>query len=340
MQAFFDWLIDLFGWGNLYDEELYSKIGTYFTLYAILLIVFAIIMVALIITVVILAVQNSKNKKKAKDLENRSGEQDSGELRNRIRTEIEPIIRREIEKEYEDKIPKSGVTDEQFTRLKAKLDEKDNQIKELGRALEQANAATHAISANSNSNELHKTISDLTLQNSLLTDQNKQLHDEISDLQAEILKLKDQQGKQKVAAEKAKQKAVEKATKEEQEKAAKEQAEKEAREKAAKEKAEQEEQPKPKSVKKKAQPKSAEPVEDDDDEGMIDNEYGGEDSEIKVTLSYDKMKMDWVIHRSDSERTIRRLPTKHEALPIAKELAKKLGAQLIVLKMDGNFQYN
>ena len=73
---------------------------------------------------------------------------------------------------------------------------------------------------------------------------------------------------------------------------------------------------------------------------MIDNEFGGEDSEIKVTLSYDKMKMDWVIHRSDSERTIRRLPTKHEALPIAKELAKKLGAQLIVLKMDGNFQYN
>ncbi|MDE7164711.1 MAG: DUF2188 domain-containing protein, partial [Clostridiales bacterium] len=75
-----------------------------------------------------------------------------------------------------------------------------------------------------------------------------------------------------------------------------------------------------------------------DDE--YDNEFGDENSAIKVTLKFDEEKNDWVIDRSDSNRAYRRLATKAEALPIARDLAKRLQAQLIVHNKDGKLSYN
>lgn len=74
------------------------------------------------------------------------------------------------------------------------------------------------------------------------------------------------------------------------------------------------------------------------DEDEYDNEFGDETSAIKVTLKYDKAKGNWVIYRSDIPRAYRRMGTKQDALPIAKDLAKRLHAQLVVHKLDGKFQ--
>ena len=48
--------------------------------------------------------------------------------------------------------------------------------------------------------------------------------------------------------------------------------------------------------------------------------------------------MNWVILRSDTDRTYRRVATKQEGLPVAKDLARRLHAQLVVHKKDGKFQ--
>ncbi|MDE6029236.1 MAG: DUF2188 domain-containing protein [Clostridiales bacterium] len=406
LQPLFDFLVKLFGLGTVEtNPDFFNKLATYFTGAVLTVMIMAVVVLILIITVAVLAVKNHNKKNKLKD--SSQVLEDNAELRNRIRNEIEPIIRNEVENEYKDKMPASGVTDEQYERLKSKLDDKDAQIKELGRALEQANAATHAISANANSSEMSKTVADLTLQNSLLTEQNNQYHNEINDLQEEIQRLKEQEGKQQVAAEKAKQKAVAKAkadvAKEAEMKAAKEKAaqekaaakeaemkakkeaqekakaekaaaDKEAREKAkaekaaadkeAKEKAKAEKAAQEKALREAAEKIAKEIAEktaketaekvaektakeaaatqmanaDEDDE--YDNEFGDENSEVKVTLKFDEDKGDWVVERTDMNRAYRRLPTKAEALPIARDLAKRLQAQLIVHNKDGKLSYN
>lgn len=83
---------------------------------------------------------------------------------------------------------------------------------------------------------------------------------------------------------------------------------------------------------------SIEEYADEDDEEEYDNEYGDETSDVKVTLKYDRIKMNWVIYRSDTTRAYRRFATKQEALVIAKDLARRLHAQLVVHKRDGKFQ--
>lgn len=446
LQPLFDFLVKLFGLGAVdSNPNFFNQLATYFTGAVLTVIILTILLIVLIITVAVLAVKNNHKKSKLKD--SSQVLEDNAELRNRIRNEIEPIIRNEIDNEYREKMPKSGVTDEQYERLRKKLDDKDAQIKELGRALEQANAATHAISANANTSEISKTVADLTLQNSLLTEQNNQYHNEITDLQEEIQKLKEQKGRQQVAAEKAKQKAVAKAkadiAKEAEIKAAKEKAaqekaaakeaemkakkeaaekaraekaaadkearekaraekaaaDKEAREKAkaekaaadkaakekaaadkaaqekalreaaekiakeiaektaketaekvaektaektaketAKETAEKTAEKTAKEVAKEAAATQATNANDDDDE--YDNEFGDENSAVKVTLKFDEEKGDWVIERSDMTRAYRRIATKAEALPVARDLAKRLEAQLIVHNKDGKLSYN
>ncbi len=104
-------------------------------------------------------------------------------------------------------------------------------------------------------------------------------------------------------------------------------------EKPAEQKAEK---PEPK---KRAKPEpEPEPEEQDDEDDYYDDEYGDETSAVKVTLKFDRAKSNWVILRSDSERAYRRVATKQEALIIAKDLARRLHAQLAVHKKDGKFQ--
>jgi len=78
-------------------------------------------------------------------------------------------------------------------------------------------------------------------------------------------------------------------------------------------------------------------AEDEYDEYYDD--YGDETSAIKVTLKFDRVKNNWVILRTDTDRAYRRLSTKQEALMIAKDLARRLHAQLVVHKKDGKFQH-
>lgn len=78
-------------------------------------------------------------------------------------------------------------------------------------------------------------------------------------------------------------------------------------------------------------------AEDEYDEYYDD--YGDETSAIKVTLKFDRVKNSWVVLRSDTDRAYRRLATKQEALMIAKDLARRLHAQLVVHKKDGKFQH-
>lgn len=55
-------------------------------------------------------------------------------------------------------------------------------------------------------------------------------------------------------------------------------------------------------------------------------------------VKYDRTKLSWIITKKGSQRVIRRVQTKEEALRIARELCKKTGAGLYVHKKDGKFQ--
>ena len=380
MQKIFEFLVKLFGLTipdaiDPTNKAFFEKLAGLFTAAVLVATIMIVIAVVLLIVVIVLAV---KNKHKKEQLKAGGTAEDTPEMRNRIRNEIEPIIRKEIELEYKEKMPKSGVTDEQYDRLRKRLDEKDARITELSKALEKANATTHAISTSSNNSEINKTVSDLTLQNGLLTEQNNQYHNQITELQEEIAKLKEQKGKQQAAAQRAKQKAVEKVKadvakekeKEKEEKAAKEAAQKaaekaakeaaektakEVAEKAAKEAAEKAAKEAAAKAKKEAEEKAAkeaseksakeaaqkaEPAEQVP-ENEVDNEYGNDDSEIKVTVKFDDEKGNWVVLRSDNmSKAYRRVATKQEALQAARELAKRLQAQLIVHNKDGKLSYN
>lgn len=79
-------------------------------------------------------------------------------------------------------------------------------------------------------------------------------------------------------------------------------------------------------------------VDEDDEYDEYYDDYGDSNSLVKVTVKFDRVKNNWVVLRSDTDRTYRRLSTKQEALVIAKDLAKRLHAQLVVHKKDGKFQ--
>lgn len=59
---------------------------------------------------------------------------------------------------------------------------------------------------------------------------------------------------------------------------------------------------------------------------------------IKYTVVYDRAKDSWVIKRSGSDRVVRRVDTKEQAMTIARSLCKKHDAALVVHKKDGKFQ--
>ncbi len=79
------------------------------------------------------------------------------------------------------------------------------------------------------------------------------------------------------------------------------------------------------------------PDEEDEYDEYYDD-YGDESSAVKVTLKFDRVKNNWIILRSDTDRTYRRMATKQEALVVAKDLARRLHARLAVHKKDGKFQ--
>lgn len=299
------------------DKLIYEKLGwTWVLEYAsIILIAAAALLLILLITFIIVAARHSKNKKKFKKMQAQinslqsSPDGDNGEYRAAVRAEIEPIVRAEIEREYAQKPP---VTDEKakarIDELNAEVAEKDKRIAELGDALMQANSAHK-----SDNTELYRTINDLN-------QEKRTLQNDINILRAENSQLKAQQ--RQTETESAKRVAATRAAT-----------------------ATYDEQPpvaKKPPVKKAAPVKQPEPpqpeYDEDDDEDEYYDDYGDETSAIKVTLKFDRLKANWVIYRSDTTRAFRRFPTKQEALVVAKDLAKRLHAQLVVHKKDGKFQ--
>ncbi|MCH5164828.1 MAG: DUF2188 domain-containing protein [Clostridiales bacterium] len=291
------------------DELFYITLGwTWVLEYASLIIIIAAaLLLILLITFIIVAVRHSKNKKKIANLEaqlasgqNEQDSTDSGELRNQIRQELEPIIREQVEREYAMNHPvasdqSNDQSAQQIAQLNQVIREKEARIDELGAALNNANNAHHT-----DNNELYRTINDLNRSN-------KELQNDINILKAENAQLKSNA----TQAQQTQQRATATA--------------------ATPEK------------KTTARVKKPDPIVqianlDDDDEEEYDNEFGDETSAVKVTLKYDRTKMNWVIYRSDTTRAYRRLATKQEGLLVAKDLARRLHAQLVVHKKDGKFQ--
>lgn len=97
-----------------------------------------------------------------------------------------------------------------------------------------------------------------------------------------------------------------------------------------------------KTVKQKEpEPEPIETETEEDEDNEYDeyyDDYGDENSAVKVTVKFDRPKNNWVVLRSDTEKTYRRLGTKQEALIVGKDLARRLHAQLVVHKKDGKFQ--
>lgn len=59
---------------------------------------------------------------------------------------------------------------------------------------------------------------------------------------------------------------------------------------------------------------------------------------VKYVVKYDRLKDSWIIQRSGSERVVRRLRTKEEAMSEARAMCKRQNATLVVHKKDGKFQ--
>lgn len=59
---------------------------------------------------------------------------------------------------------------------------------------------------------------------------------------------------------------------------------------------------------------------------------------VKFIVMYDRNKDSWVIKRSGSDRVVRRVDTKEEAMGIVRGLCRKYNADLVVHKKDGKFQ--
>lgn len=59
---------------------------------------------------------------------------------------------------------------------------------------------------------------------------------------------------------------------------------------------------------------------------------------VNYVVKYDRAKLSWIITKKGSQRVVRRVQTKEEALRVARELCKRTGAGLYVHKKDGKFQ--
>lgn len=294
---------------------------------ALFLIIAAGLFVILLLTFIIVGISRSKTKKKLKAYKDGNAklaaeaagtEKDNGELRAEIRAELEPIIREQLAAEYN-----SGANAdyaEQNMAMARKIDElndsvrdKQNTIDRLSAALEQANSAHKSDNSGlyRTINELNQTVKEQQNEINLLKAENSQIKAQA--LQQQLA------GTSRPAAASAARPAPARAT---------------ARPAAA---------AKPaaapvETAKPKKPPVVEEPEDDDDEYDEYYDDYGDETSAVKVTLKFDRVKNNWVILRTDTDRAYRRLATKQEALVVAKDLARRLHAQLVVHKKDGKFQ--
>lgn len=324
---------------NAIDELFYQTLGwTWVAEYAtILFIAAAALLLILLITIIAVAVHNSKHKKRVRKMQAEIDAEkvqnklhDEGAYRAEVRAEIEPIIRAELEKEYANKPVNDKAAHAKIEQLNATIKEKDSHISELGSALVQANSAHKT-----DNTELYRTINDIN-------QDKRRLQNDVNILRAENAQLKAQ------AQQAAREQAAREQTAREQESAPspapaqrKVETEKTAAKKTApaKRKTEKTEAAEKPVVKRTAPVKQPEPEpEPDDEEDEYYDDYGDASSAIKVTLKYDRVKANWVIYRSDVTRAYRRLATKQESLDVAKDLARRLNAQLVVHKKDGKFQ--
>lgn len=283
----------------------------------ILLIVAALLLVILLLTIIIAAAVGGSRKKKIKKLQKEQSSSavpfDEQEIYARARAELEPQIRDELQNEYKGRyVSVESVSDlnDELRAISLESFEDAKKINELNALLEEKDRRIEELGyALNTANSTNETDShDYGGEIYDLTQTNKQLQHDIDILKAENAQLRSQarsSGPAAPAAAKVKFSDTEQAKKQQ---AA-----------AAKTK------------------KPAAKV-DEDDEDEIDNEFGDENSAIKVTLKFDKEKNNWVIYRSDTTRAYRRMTTKQDAVMVAKDLARRLHAQLVVHKKDGKFQ--
>lgn len=311
---------------------------------ALILIIAAVLALILLITLIVVAVRHGKNKREKAALNARITELENGApaqnsaydgaydeeairselraemepaMRSELTAQLEPAIRRQVEDEYASILTtvqndtedgaaaaqeiarlngENSAATQEITRLNAALAEQEKRIDDLNNALNRASSAHKG-----DTEDLFRTINDLTAKN-------KQLQNDVNILRAENSQLKTQARKEAVLSQ-ARQKPAAPVVKKSEE---------------------------PRTPVKK--PAVKEPVVEEDDEDEYDNEFGDKNSLVKVTLKFDRIKQNWVIYRSDTDRAYRRLGTKQDALPVAKDLARRLHAQLVIHKKDGKFQ--
>lgn len=73
-------------------------------------------------------------------------------------------------------------------------------------------------------------------------------------------------------------------------------------------------------------------------EQASDSSKASDKDPVKYVVKYDRMKDSWIIQRSGTERVVRRLKTKEEAVSEARAMCKRQNATLVVHKKDGKFQ--
>lgn len=238
------------------------------------------------------------------------------QLRTQIEAELRDGIEAQVRAEYAETFANAGDSSaqsaelselqikcdeqqQQIEQLHATIDEKNNRIDELGELLMQAGSD-------------HKSDNgELYVQINALNKDNAELSKQVNALQAENAKLKSAAQKPTGSATKTAAKSPAKST----------------TTKAT---------PDVKIVRSGKTAKTAEPIITEDEE--VYNDFGDADSKVKVTLKFDAAKANWAIYRSDTARVYRRIVTKQEALVVAKDLAKRLHAQLLVYTKDGKTQ--
>lgn len=313
------------------NEWALKNLGAWVVDYATLFLIIAVALaVILILTFIIVACCHAKNKKRINALRVQNkrlasesgGEADNGELRAQVRAEIEPIIREQVEREYAANAAaaQDGSAAQRIAELEDENLEKQNRINALSAALEQSNSANK-----SNDSDLYRTINELN-------QTNKELENEINKLKAENAQMKAQ----------SLQKQLDEATRAASANTSSANNSATTRptptRTAPTRPAAQTQSAEPQRTVVKKKPVVETPPDDDDDDDEYYDDYGDETSAVKVTLKFDRVKNNWVILRTDTDRAYRRLATKQEALVVAKDLARRLHAQLVVHKKDGKFQ--
>lgn len=338
-------------------------------------IVAAALALILLIVLIVVGVRHSKIKKQRAKMQAEidslkanggAGEVDVERIREQVRAELEPQIRSQVESEYEERLAAATAARDEFApqaetdntafldridELNAQLAQKEDELAQKDAAIAALNASAGAnddigaelrtqiaerdsriqqlqnelsladITRGNDSSELNKKIDELSYNNRKLQENVNSARSENTLLQNQIASLKKQLADAQQQAAKPAQEPPRRA--------------------AEQKPAPAPSRPEPRSVQrpvqKQAPVKEAPVVDDDDDEEEIDD-FGNGAATVKVTLKYDREKANWVINRSDTARAYRRIVTKQEAMVVAKDLARRLHATLVVHKKDGKFQ--